>query len=107
MTTTRHRLVSNPNGTVRCRSVWSARWPLMPSPSGRPSPSSSRPPPCSLDRALALGVIVAAVTAALIGSIDVTPSARPGTTGRLLGRELVVVSLALLSLPIALAPVAA
>jgi diguanylate cyclase (GGDEF)-like protein len=57
----------------------------------------------SLDRALALGVIVAAVTAALIGSIDVAPSARPGTTGRLLGRELVVVSLALLSLPIALA----
>ena len=32
----------------------------------------------SLDRGLAIGVLVAAVTAALIGSIDVTPTAPPG-----------------------------
>src|SRR5829696_227799 len=54
-----------------------------------------------LDQGLAVGVVVAAATAALIGSIDVTPLARPGVTGRLLGRELVVVTLALASLPLA------
>jgi diguanylate cyclase (GGDEF)-like protein len=57
----------------------------------------------SLDRAIALGVVVAVVIGALIGSVDVTPSTRPGSTGRLLGRELVVVSLALLAVPTALA----
>ncbi len=57
----------------------------------------------SLDRGVAIGVLVSAVTAALIGSVDVTPTARPGITGRLLGRELIVVSLALASLPVALA----
>jgi diguanylate cyclase (GGDEF)-like protein len=57
----------------------------------------------TLDRGLAIGVVVSVATAALIGKVDVTPSARPGMTGRLLGRELVVVSLALASLPIALA----
>ncbi len=56
----------------------------------------------ALDRGLAAGVVVAAGTAGLIGSVAVTPSGRPGTTGRLLGRELVVASLALASLPIAL-----
>jgi diguanylate cyclase (GGDEF)-like protein len=54
------------------------------------------------DRAVALGVVVAIIVGALIGSVDVTPSTRPGSTGRLLGRELVVVSLALLALPLAL-----
>src|SRR5829696_1300881 len=49
----------------------------------------------------AVGVVVAAATAAMIGSIDVTPLARPGATGRLLGRELMVVTLALASLPLA------
>jgi diguanylate cyclase (GGDEF)-like protein len=56
-----------------------------------------------LDRAIALGVLVGAVVAGLIANVGIAPSARPGTTGRLLGRELIVVSLALLSLPVALA----
>jgi diguanylate cyclase (GGDEF)-like protein len=56
----------------------------------------------ALDRGLAAGVVVAAVTAWLVGRVDIAPSARPGTTGRLLGRELIVVALALVSLPIAL-----
>jgi diguanylate cyclase (GGDEF)-like protein len=56
----------------------------------------------ALDRGLAGGVLVAAATAFLIGSVAVTPSGRPGTTGRLLDRELVVVALALASFPIAL-----
>ena len=55
----------------------------------------------TLDRGLAAGVLVAAATAALIGSVAVTPSARPGTTGRLLGRELIVLSLALVAIPVA------
>jgi diguanylate cyclase (GGDEF)-like protein len=55
----------------------------------------------ALDRGLAIGVLVAAATAALIGNINITPSARPGTTGRLLGRELIVMSIALISLPVA------
>jgi diguanylate cyclase (GGDEF)-like protein len=55
----------------------------------------------TLDRGLAAGVLVAATTAALIGSVAVTPSARPGTTGRLLGRELIVLSLALVAIPVA------
>jgi diguanylate cyclase (GGDEF)-like protein len=55
----------------------------------------------NLDRGLAVGVVVAALTAALIGNVAVTPSGRPGATGRLLGRELVVVALALVSLPVA------
>jgi diguanylate cyclase (GGDEF)-like protein len=56
----------------------------------------------ALDRGVAAGVLVAAATAFLIGRVAVAPSGRPGTTGRLLDRELVVVSLALASLPIAL-----
>jgi diguanylate cyclase (GGDEF)-like protein len=57
----------------------------------------------ALDRGIAAGVLVAVTTAALIGRVAISPSARPGTTGRLLGRELVVVTLALVSLPMALA----
>ena len=57
----------------------------------------------SLDRGIFVGVLVAIATAALIGSVNVTPTTRPGSTGRLLGRELVVVSVALLALPLALA----
>ncbi len=57
----------------------------------------------SLDRGIFVGVLVAIATAALIGSVNVTPTTRPGSTGRLLGRELVVVSVALLALPVALA----
>jgi diguanylate cyclase (GGDEF)-like protein len=56
----------------------------------------------ALDRGIAVGVIMAAVTAALIAGVNITPEARPGTTGRLLGRELIVVTLALVGLPIAL-----
>jgi diguanylate cyclase (GGDEF)-like protein len=55
----------------------------------------------TLDRGLAAGVLVAAVTAALIGSVATTPTGRPGTTGRLLGRELIVLSLALVAIPVA------
>jgi diguanylate cyclase (GGDEF)-like protein len=55
----------------------------------------------TLDRGLAAGVLVALATAALIGSVAVTPSGRPGTTGRLLGRELIVLSLALVAIPVA------
>jgi diguanylate cyclase (GGDEF)-like protein len=56
-----------------------------------------------LDRAVAAGVVIAGLTAVLMGNVALAPSARPGTSGRLLGRELIVVSLSLLSLPIALA----
>jgi diguanylate cyclase (GGDEF)-like protein len=55
-----------------------------------------------IDRAVFIGVIVGAITAALIGSFRVHPTSRPGSMGRLLGRELVVLSAGLLSLPIAL-----
>jgi diguanylate cyclase (GGDEF)-like protein len=55
-----------------------------------------------IDRAAFIGVIVGAVTATLIGSFRVHPASRPGSMGRLLGRELVVLSAGLLSLPIAL-----
>ena len=55
-----------------------------------------------IDRAVAIGVIVGALTAVLIGNLRVHPTSRPGTVGRLLGRELVVLSASLLSLPIAL-----
>jgi len=55
-----------------------------------------------IDRAVAIGVIVGGLTAALIGNLRVHPTSRPGMVGRLLGRELVVLSAALLSLPIAL-----
>jgi diguanylate cyclase (GGDEF)-like protein len=47
--------------------------------------------------------VIAGLTAVLIGNVGIAASARPGTSGRLLGRELIVVSLSLLSLPIALA----
>ena len=57
----------------------------------------------TVDRGLAIGVVVAAITAVLISNVDVTPATRPGVTGRLLGRELVVVWASLLSLPTALA----
>jgi len=56
----------------------------------------------TLDRGLAVGAVVAMVTAALIGNVAVPPAGRPGSTGRLLGRELVVLTLSLLSLPVAL-----
>jgi diguanylate cyclase (GGDEF)-like protein len=55
-----------------------------------------------LDRSVAVGVVISVVTVALIGNVRVGPNARPGSTGRLLGRELAVMSLALLSLPAAL-----
>jgi len=55
-----------------------------------------------IDRAVAIGVIVGALTAGLIGNLRVHPTSRPGMVGRLLGRELVVLSASLLSLPIAL-----
>jgi diguanylate cyclase (GGDEF)-like protein len=55
-----------------------------------------------IDRAVAIGVIVGALTAALIGNLRVHPTSRPGMVGRLLGRELVVLSASLLSLPFAL-----
>src|SRR5215207_9803576 len=50
----------------------------------------------AVDRGIAAGVLVATITAALLAKVNIAPSARPGTTGRLLGRELVVVSLSLL-----------
>jgi diguanylate cyclase (GGDEF)-like protein len=55
-----------------------------------------------IDRAVFIGVIVGAITGGLIGSIRVHPTSRPGMVGRLLARELVVLSAGLLSLPIAL-----
>jgi diguanylate cyclase (GGDEF)-like protein len=55
-----------------------------------------------VDRAVAIGVVVAGLTAVLIGSGRVHPASRPGAMGRLLGRELVVLAASLLSLPLAL-----
>ncbi len=55
-----------------------------------------------VDRAVAIGVVVAGLTAALIGCVRVHPTSRPGAVGRLLGREVVVLAASLFSLPLAL-----